>query len=389
MPFHDYENFNACVLDMTKKGHSEESARKICGAMERDAKMQMADFNSNWVEIFRAGDYGDKGKWTESEIDKVVANFAAGVWKPPAVVGHPETNSPAMGWVKELQRQGKTLVAKFDQVQPELEALVTNGRYPNRSAAFYTDPQGKGPVLRHVGFLGGTPPEVKGLAPIKFSSTDFTEIELKEEEMDDKKGIMEAVREFFAETFGKKQEHAGFSEEQLTTAIAKATAPLVEQNKQLAEQNKAFATQFTELNNKLAATSNSALQAKAIAFVEKLKGSGKWIPAFDAAGMTAMLEHLAVSGGTVKFGEAGKEKEFSSYDALCSFLEQLPAIVPTGKITTVIKTPSGQTVKFNEARGIGIDVESIALNEKALKIQQERKCEFGEALRIAAEEMGF
>jgi|GEM_PF-4604014 len=34
MPIGDYENFAACVADQIKKGKSEESAKKICGALQ-------------------------------------------------------------------------------------------------------------------------------------------------------------------------------------------------------------------------------------------------------------------------------------------------------------------------------------------------------------------
>lgn len=352
--------------------------------------MEMADFNSAWVEVFRAGDYGDKGEWTEDDIDTVVKNFSAGAWTPPAVIGHPKTDSPAMGWVKELQRKGKTLLAKFSQVQPELEELVSGGRFPNRSAAFYTDPQGKGPVLRHVGFLGATPPEVKGLAPVRFGDTVFTEFTFQEEspmpDNTDKKSIKEAVAEFFAELFGKKADAPApaFSESQVTDivsrAVTAATAPLIEANNQLT-------TQFGELKTQLSSSAADAKKKTVVAFVEKLKAAGRWVPAFDAMGVPALLEHTALSGGTVKFGEAGKEKEFGSYDALCAFLEQLPVIVPKGALTTGAKSHAGNVVKFNEAKGVSVDMQSVALNELAEKIAKDRKISFGEALPIAVQEL--
>lgn len=41
MPMGKWPNFDACVLDMTKDGHSDESARKICGSIK--AKVEQAD----------------------------------------------------------------------------------------------------------------------------------------------------------------------------------------------------------------------------------------------------------------------------------------------------------------------------------------------------------
>jgi hypothetical protein len=167
----------------------------------------MVDWRNEWIEIFMSGSYGDKGTWTEDDIDEVVSNFASGVWRPPAVLGHPATDAPAMGWVSALRKEGRVLKAKFEQVQPELESQIVNGRFPNRSAAFYTDPQGKGLVLRHVGFLGATPPTVKGLAPIRFSHTAFVEITLPKEQ----EQIMSKTNQAILETalaFAESQAYA-------------------------------------------------------------------------------------------------------------------------------------------------------------------------------------
>lgn len=38
MPVGPYKTFAACVADQVSKGHSEESARKICGAIEKKSK---------------------------------------------------------------------------------------------------------------------------------------------------------------------------------------------------------------------------------------------------------------------------------------------------------------------------------------------------------------
>ena len=135
------------------------------------------DWDSDWVEIFRVGDYGAKGRFTSADLDKMVANFQH--WKPPLVLGHPQDDSPAMGWAAELKREGDRLLMRPENVQPELRAHVANGRFPNRSIALYTNPKGTGPTVRHVGFLGAMPPEVKGLAPIRFSSSEFVNIEFK------------------------------------------------------------------------------------------------------------------------------------------------------------------------------------------------------------------
>ena len=31
----------------------------------------MSALDRQWIEVFRAGDYGSKGKWTEAELDQL------------------------------------------------------------------------------------------------------------------------------------------------------------------------------------------------------------------------------------------------------------------------------------------------------------------------------
>lgn len=47
MPLAHYPTFAACVADYRSQGYSEEEARRICGAMERDAK-QSSDKQDDW-----------------------------------------------------------------------------------------------------------------------------------------------------------------------------------------------------------------------------------------------------------------------------------------------------------------------------------------------------
>jgi hypothetical protein len=120
----------------------------------------------NWIEIFKGGKQLDSnGKEHDGDaiIDRAVKNFDAKKHEPPLVVGHPQNNAPAFGWVQGLKKSGGRLLAKFKDVVPEFEAIAKQGLYKKRSASFYPDGR-----LRHVGFLGAAPPAVKGLADLKF-----------------------------------------------------------------------------------------------------------------------------------------------------------------------------------------------------------------------------
>lgn len=119
-----------------------------------------------WLELFRSGDYGDKGNFSDSDLDEIVKNFDPSFHEPPAVIGHPANDAPAYGWVAGLKRSGNKLLGRFTHVDPSFEEMVKSGRFKKRSISLYQT--GKGWMLRHVGFLGAHPPEVKGLANAAF-----------------------------------------------------------------------------------------------------------------------------------------------------------------------------------------------------------------------------
>ena len=123
-------------------------------------------------EIFKQGSHtSDKGVTKEYTLDDI--NFIASSYNPsedeaPIVIGHPENNDPAFGWISSLSvtDDGKLIAdAPDEKIQPDFLNAVKEGRYTKRSISL--TPEGK---LRHVGFLGAAKPSVKGLADIQFSS---------------------------------------------------------------------------------------------------------------------------------------------------------------------------------------------------------------------------
>ncbi|MBZ5597452.1 MAG: hypothetical protein LAN83_03945 [Acidobacteriia bacterium] len=137
----------------------------------------MATGLRDWIEIFRSGDYGEKGRYTPADLDVLVNNYNPAQHEAPLVIGHPQDDAPAYGWVESLKRAGDTLLAKFKQVTPEFVKAFGEGRFKKRSVAFYRGADGRPLSLRHVGFLGAAIPSVKGLADVTFSEGKFDTIE--------------------------------------------------------------------------------------------------------------------------------------------------------------------------------------------------------------------
>lgn len=128
--------------------------------------------NRQWREIFRAGDYGGKGTYTRDDLDSMVANFNAQD-QVPIVVGHPQTNSPAWGWLSGLRRVGDILQGREAEVHPSFAKARDQRLFKNRSVRIAKTPAG--PKLLHLGYLGAALPEVEGLSGVVFTATPETE----------------------------------------------------------------------------------------------------------------------------------------------------------------------------------------------------------------------
>ena len=338
-----------------------------------------ADFGNGWVEIFRTGDYGEKGKFSDADLDRVISNYDPNAHEAPACIGHPKDDLPAYGWADRLMRQGGTLLAKFKEVDPAFELAAKAGRFKKRSAAFYLDGAGNITNLRHVAFLGAQPPEVKGLKNLNFDDAGraFTAVDFGEEEQVAEKTVKEQISEFFSELLGGKKsgEAHTFSETEVqsiaTRAAEAATKPMQATIDQLKTELATQATKFSEREKQLTTSEHAQ---RATAAVGKLKGAGKWIPAFDAQGLPLVFDELAKITTTVEFGEGAAKKQVTPLGILVEFLEGLPKIVPTGR-----------TAAGAPAAGKG-NITGDPLTDLAKVRAIEKKITFSEALSQIAEE---
>jgi hypothetical protein len=120
-----------------------------------------------WIQIFKTGKHvdssGQEREWGKEDLDQIVSSYAPEKDKAPVVIGHPKDNAPAYGWVEALKREGNILFAKLKNLAPEFVDMVKKGLFKKRSISLYPNLS-----LRHVGFLGASPPAIKGLEDIRF-----------------------------------------------------------------------------------------------------------------------------------------------------------------------------------------------------------------------------
>lgn len=131
------------------------------------------------IEIFRAGCHIDKDgasrTFSPDDVAAIAAGYRPGTREAPIVVGHPNDNAPAYGWVDKLRATDDgVLVADLRDVEPQFAEMVRTRRFPKRSASFYSPDHPSNPTpgqwyLRHIGFLGAQPPAIAGLKDSQFS----------------------------------------------------------------------------------------------------------------------------------------------------------------------------------------------------------------------------
>ena len=329
-----------------------------------------------WIDVCRTGTWTDvRGRETEvtpALLDAVVADYATAD-PAPVVVGHPETDAPAYGWVEGLRVSGDRLQARLSDLAPEFRAAVEAGRYGPRSIAL------QGDRLRHVGFLGGRAPAVPGLTPTRFASPADRVIVLAEADLASPSEawgwrtvarVLRRVREWIVERDGVERADAvipeheieaisdapadddaspfaspgGGTEDVSTTkegemardtettdgATPPGVAALAAERDQLAAERAELAAERTRLAAERAAADAARRVTDADAALEAHVRAGRVLPA-ERASLAALAASLPVETEIRLAGPDGKETAEAPAAVLERFLAALPARVPYGE----------------------------------------------------------
>lgn len=124
------------------------------------------------IEVFRSGDYGAKGVYTDDDLARVAENYNTGLHEAPVTIDHAQ-EGPAHGWVAGLKVVGDRLVARLARISPVLAGAIRTGALRKRSVELFRQFRDTGaPYLKAVSFLGAATPQVNGLADPTFSSDE-------------------------------------------------------------------------------------------------------------------------------------------------------------------------------------------------------------------------
>jgi len=385
---------------------------------------------TDWFEIFRTGTWtdaaGNTKTWSEQDLDTIAANYNPAEEEAPLVIGHPDTDSPAWGWVEGLKQAGGVLYAKGKQVVGEFEDMVKQGLFKRRSVRLTPD----GTRLLHVGFLGAAAPAVKGLKNIAFDDREngiTIDYAIESWTLETVARIFRSIRDWIIEKEGKEKADAiipdwdveyikdeareaesGFAQEQLKKeasimnevktkiknmlmsmgidmskvpdeAIPESGSAKLFTEAEVAAQVEAAKEQATteakqakdsEFAKREKTARAEARKAEIAAFCETLKKEGHMIPAWEKAGLQDFMQSL--DGEEVI--EFAAEAKASRLDWFKAFLGELPKVINFSEIATRDKDVS--------AAEPGIRLAAIARE----KMSKDKELTYAEALKQACDE---
>ena len=320
-----------------------------------------------WIEVFRAGTHTDSAgntkTWSNEDLDQIVSKYNdQDEHEAPLVIGHPKDNSPAYGWVEKLKRKGDKLLANVKPTVDEFVDWVKKGLYKKISISLYSDH-----TLRHIGFLGGMPPAVKGLEAVQFNSDESITYEYMANDtsyyVNAIGRLFQNLREWIIDKFDKEtadgvipnyeidylqnaeptpSTEPSYSEpndnskqnkggddmptvEELQTQLNEKETEL--QN--FRDENTNLKTKVQDLEKQINGQKELALRKEIEAFVEKRVEEGRLTPAQK----DAQVELMMTLAGTedLEFSEGDETKKISPLELHKEFLKKLPKLVEFGE----------------------------------------------------------
>ncbi len=347
----------------------------------------MSTLNGQELEIFRAGQHGIAGKrvFSADEVAQIARDYdPASGHEAPIVIGHPKLDSPAWGWIKSLRADKGVLYGTPHEVVPEFDAAVQTKQYKKRSAAFDPLPDGRW-QLRHVGFLGGTPPAVKGLADAKFASEQYEEFEYSTEgdgmpeiQQIDQKTFTGWFREAFAD-LGFPFKKGDPKSDEITALEQRLSQKFADDLKAERDAREAKEREFADYK---AQQDKGAKSASAMAAIDKLKADRKWLPAFDKMGVAELFAAVA-AGETqeIEFADANKEtKKVPILDALSAFVGRVASFVPAGTQFSAEGVVPPVPANAPKVDGAAVDDASVKFDADVRARAAEKKISYSQSL---------
>lgn len=346
------------------------------------------------LQIFKPGVHtamsGQALAFSESDLQATVAAYDPTKHEAPLVVGHPQHDMPAYGWVQALSYNEGGIDATPAQVNTDFADMVAAGAFKKISASFYSPASPSNPVpgvyyLRHVGFLGAQAPAIKGMRHPEFADVEEGVVEFSEWDDATNANLWRNLREWMIGTHGTdvadkvlpaydvRALELGAQDEIREAAVENASSATAtpqfsdpkpkestvteEEAAQLRTQAAQQATRIAELEAAATAAAQAARHAQHTAFCEAQAGV---LPAWrDVA--VATLDHFANQPAPIEFGEGDARGPLA--EQFKAFLSALPAPVQVGEAATRGRAASAQAGDDDAQFAESADPERLAQHQ--------------------------
>ncbi len=346
----------------------------------------MAKLNEKeWIGIFKAGDYGYKGKYTADDVQEMADHYDPQYRKAPVTIGHPggglfgSEEQPAHGWISEVKAAAGVLYARFEELSDDIMEGIKTGKYKGRSIGFMSGKYSDTGTMElwHVAFLGGSTPHATGLLPtfsehpeniieLEYNENEEVTAEDQETKLASKKEL-ETNSDKGVQDMDKLEELEG-KIAQLSTKVNELSArPDISEDELTALKAKADKAQNLEASNEtltteLAGLHESDVKREVDTLFSALRKIGQLTPALEHTGlMDAMIKLKHLEGD-----ESGRVtlngKDESLYGVFSSVFEALPQIVPMGEVAP--KGDGGNDPPAGEASIDRLDCEVAEESDK-------------------------
>ena len=350
------------------------------------------------IEVFRPGTFkpmeGEPITYSAADLRAIADAYDPETAPAPIVVGHPDTDAPAFGWVEsfDYDQGDERLYANLHQIEPQFAELVKAGRFKKVSMAYFSPAQSHNPVPgtwypKHLGFLGAAAPGVSGLKNAKFSAGPagavFTAA-FGDPAAEETASLLRMIRDLFIEKFGLEDAdralpayrlewlgEMGSDKPATLYAAPPAPPPQPEPKEEPAvkpQPDPAFAAREADISAReadLARREAAAAHTGHVAFAETLIQEGRLLPVLKDK-VVAILDALP-GHKSVAFAE-GSEK-LTPGAALREVFEAMPKVVSFGETDLGDDPGEGKPAAF-AADGRSVDPAGLALHQKAEAFQR-------------------
>ncbi|GBL46230.1 phage protein [Sulfuriferula multivorans] len=374
----------------------------------------MANTQLKPIHFFRAGRHTDMAgraiEFSQADLDAAAVAYDPAVYRAPIVVGHPQLDAPAYGWVDKVASDADGLHAQPVDVEAQFADLVRAKRYRHVSGSFFPPAHPRNPVpgayyLKHIGFLGAAAPAIRGLKQVEFADddADLVTVEFADAPAYPVASLFRSLRDWMIEKFDlatADQVIPGYQVDSLTAAAAQpddpadtpqpafsapqgesttGDTPMTDADRQRLAQLeadnaalRAREAEFSEATAEMARLRAETRHAENVSFVDGLITRGRLLPA-DRLAVVAYMDGPDDTG-VIAFGEGGDAKSLPAIDWFRSFLVRLPEQVSFAEHSAA--GDDADTAAFAAPDGYGTDPGQMEIHRQTLAYAAANKTDY-------------